>query len=101
MNVGNRITSLRKDLNLTTNKLANKAGVSQSYLREIELGKKNPTVETLTYICDALNISLKDFFSEEKHSIEPFLLSAIAKLSQSEQLKLAEFINEVKRRNTI
>ena len=96
MDIGNRIIGLRKELNLTTNKLANKAGVSQSYLREIELGKKNPTVETLSYICEALNISLKDFFTEEEYPVQPFLMSAIKKLSPNEQLKLAEFINEMK-----
>jgi transcriptional regulator with XRE-family HTH domain len=96
MDIGNRIIGLRKELNLTTNKLANKAGVSQSYLREIELGKKNPTVETLSYICEALNISLKDFFTEEEYAVQPFLMSAIKKLSPNEQLKLAEFINEMK-----
>lgn len=54
MEVGKRIIELREKKNFTTNYLANKAGISQSYLRAIELGKKNPTVEMLTYICDAL-----------------------------------------------
>ena len=97
MNVGERITVLRKKIGLTTNGLANKAGVSQSYLREVEFGKKNPTVETLSYICDALNITLKDFFQDDENTgIQPFLLSAVKKLSDKEQLKLAEFINEIK-----
>lgn len=37
------------------------AGISQSYLRDVELGNKNPTVEVLSYLCDALGISLLDF----------------------------------------
>ena len=48
MNVASRITYLREKRGLTTNKLANLAGVSQSHLREIELGMRNPTVETLS-----------------------------------------------------
>ena len=63
MNIGKRIYELREQRQLTTNKLANLAGVSQSYLREIELEKKNPTVEVLSYICDALHISLREFFN--------------------------------------
>ena len=51
MNVGGRITELRKKKGITTNRLAYLAGISQSYLRDIELGKKNPTVEVLSYIC--------------------------------------------------
>lgn len=97
MDVGKRITQLRERLNLTTNKLANIAGISQSYLREIELGKKNPTVETLSFVCYALNISLKDFFDESETTIQPFLLNAIDGMTEAQQLKLAEFITELKK----
>ena len=97
MDVAKRIRDLRSNLNLTTNRLANMAGISQSYLREIELGNKNPTVEILGYICEALGISLRDFFSGEDQSVEPLLISAAGKLSASEQLKLAAFINEIKK----
>ncbi len=98
MDVSKRIIQLRETCNMSTNKLANAAGISQSYLREIELGKKNPTVEMLSYICDALKISLKDFFSENDYSVQPFLISAIEKLNEEEQLKLAEFIMEIKKK---
>ena len=97
MDIGKRIIEIRKKQSITTNKLANKAGISQSYLREIEIGGKNPTVEILSYICDALNISLKEFFSDNVNDIQPSLISAIEKLNQTEQLKLADFINEFKK----
>jgi len=51
----------------------------------------------LSYLYYALGISLKDFFSEDKEQIQPFLLSALEKLNPQEQLKLAEFINEMKK----
>lgn len=95
MDVGKRIIELREQKNISTNKLANLAGISQSYLRDIEMGSKNPTVEILSYICFALNISLQDFFSESKN-INPFLLSAIELMNDEEQLKLAEFLNTIK-----
>lgn len=97
MNISERIISLRTSKKLTTNKLANMAGISQSYLRDIELGIKNPTVEMLRYICDALDISLHTFFFENETQINPILLSAIEKLSEAEQLKLADLINEIKK----
>ena len=56
MNVGERIKALREAKNLTVNKLANMAGISQSLLRDIELGNKKITVETLSYFCDALKL---------------------------------------------
>lgn len=96
MNVGKRITELREKRGLSTNKLANLSGISQSYLREVELGKKNPTVEMLSYICYALKITLRDFFTLDTETINPFLLSALNTLSEKEQIKLAEFILEIK-----
>lgn len=96
MNVGERIKELREKRGLTVNKLANLAGISQSYLRDVELGNKNPTVETLSYFCDALEISLKEFFSENDSAVNPFLMSAINQLSNQQQLKLAEFLQTLK-----
>lgn len=96
MNVGKRIKELREKRNITVNRLANLAGISQSYLRDVELGNKNPTVETLSYFCDALDISLKDFFDENNSKINVFLISAISNLSDEQQMKLAEFIQTLK-----
>lgn len=96
MDIGNRIKYFREQKGITVNKLANIAGISQSYLREIELGLKQPTVEYLEYICFGLKISLQEFFNETGVGINPFLLSALSKLDDNEQIKLAEFINAIK-----
>ena len=65
MDISNRIKYFRTQKGITVNKLANLAGISQSYLRDIELGNKQPTVEYLSYICDGLGISLAAFFNDE------------------------------------
>ena len=62
--VGERIAHFRKQKGITVNKLANLAGLSQSHLRDIELGNKNPSVETLYQVCCSLGITLKDFFDD-------------------------------------
>lgn len=97
MDIGSRIIELRKQKQISTNKLANLAGVSQSYLRDLEMNKKNPTVEILSYICFALDISVQDFFAESDNHINPYLLSAIRSLNDDEQIKLSEFISAIKR----
>jgi len=94
MDIGKRIIALREAKQLSTNRLANMAGISQSFLRDIELGVKNPTVETLSYFCEALNISLTDFFSDDKE-INPFLKTAVKKLDDKQQIQLADFINSL------
>ncbi len=96
MDVGQRISKLREAKGITTNKLANLSGISQSYLREIELGKKNPTVEILSYICESLKISLSSFFIIEPSDINLSLKCAIELMSDEEQERLAEFILTMK-----
>ena len=74
------------------------AGLSQSYLRDIELGKKNPTVETLSYICDSLEISLKDFFNEETQEAltDDPLIKKICQLNKKQRSTLAAFLDAMK-----
>lgn len=95
MNVAQRLKYLREKRGITTNKLANLAGISQSHLREIELGQRNPTVETLSYFCEALGVSLEEFFHEEEGEVSTFLMSAVKRLSTEQQIALADFLNGV------
>ena len=95
MDVGARITFFRQQKNYSVNKLANLAGISQSYLRDVELGNKNPTVELLSLVCEALDISLKDFFDDGtmKTLAEEELMRQIYQLSGDQRERLSEFLN--------
>lgn len=94
MEVGKRITMLREAKGYTVNKLATLSGISQSYLRDIELGNKQPTVEYLEYICYGLAISLVDFFSiEESQNKDIELL--LLKLTPQQKEKLIGFLKSL------
>ena len=95
MDIGNRIKFFREKQNITVNKLANMAGVSQSYLRDLELGVKQPTVEYLSYICDALGISLKQFFSNEEQDNE--FIELLDKLNNEQRNSLKSFLETIVR----
>lgn len=92
MNVGERIKDLRLKKGITVNKLANLAGVSQSYLRDIELGKKQPTIEYLAYICSALDITLEAFFADRDDS----LTGEIKNLNDRQKNAIFEMIKSFK-----
>jgi len=95
MEIGKRITYFRTAKHYTVNKLATLAGISQSYLRDIELGNKNPTVEIVSYICDALGISLSEFFDDETQTIlqgDP-LITKIYELNAEQRAALLAFLN--------
>ncbi|HUW66216.1 MAG TPA: helix-turn-helix domain-containing protein [Spirochaetia bacterium] len=54
MDIATRIVELRKEKGYSTTKLARLAGIAQSTLREIEIGKTSPTWDTILKICKAL-----------------------------------------------
>lgn len=95
MEIGKRITYLRTAKKYSVNKLANLSGISQSYLRDVELGNKNPTVELLSIICNTLEISLQDFFNEDEFnsiSTDP-LISKIYQLNSEQRTALMNFLD--------
>lgn len=94
MEIGKKIKQLREQKMYTINKLANMAGVSQSYLRDVELENKNPTVAFLSLICDALDISLQDFFNENSQSgiFNDPIIQAIYKLNPEQKNALLLFL---------
>ena len=93
MDVGNRIKQLREQNKYSQNYLADIAGISQTHLRRVELGTADITVGHLQLVCDALGISLKDFFnvSEEQEDIS----SAISNLPPKQRNLLLEFLKSV------
>jgi len=57
-----RISALRKEHNLTIEKLAYSSGISKGGLSEIERNMKEPRAYTILRLCNGLGISMKDFF---------------------------------------
>ena len=97
MDISARIKFFREQKGDTVNRLANIAGISQSYLRSVELGQKNPTVETLSEICWALDISLKDFFDDDTLASlqKDELLREIYRLTPKQRQNLANFLKSL------
>ena len=97
MDISARIKFFREQKGYTVNRLANIAGISQSYLRSVELGQKNPTVETLSEICWALDISLKDFFDDDTLASlqQDELLREIYRLTPKQLQNLANFLKSL------
>ncbi len=61
-----RIYALCEERNITPNKLATMSGMPSGSLKSIFYGKsKNPGTRTILDICEALNISLYDFFNDD------------------------------------
>lgn len=93
MNVGERLVELRNRCWLTQNGLAEKAGVSQTHLRRVELGQADITIGHLQLLCDAMDVSLREFFNVEPQRDE--LSVALSKLSPKQKNLLIAFIESL------
>ena len=88
--VGRRIKTLRESRKMTQYALANEAGVSPTYIYQLERGEKSPTVEYLEHICWGLGVSLSDFFN-----VEEKIPDKLSSLSPEQRKLLNEFLKSL------
>ncbi len=69
--VGERIRRRRNELGWTQDALAQKAGVSKSFLSDLENGKRNVGANTLYDIARALSLSLDHLMTGKEGEAEP------------------------------
>ena len=93
MDVSKRLRDLREQCGYTQNGLAERAGVSQTHLRRVELGEADITVGHLELLCDAMGITVKDFFEHDEKSDEVSV--AFSKLSPKQKKLLLAFIESL------
>ncbi|MDR3330379.1 MAG: helix-turn-helix domain-containing protein [Mycoplasmataceae bacterium] len=60
--VGKRINELRKAKNMTQEELALEANIDRSYIGRLITKNMNCTVKNLEKICDALGVTMAQFF---------------------------------------
>ena len=60
----NKIKKIRIDKGISQLELANTANFSQSFLANVESGKKKPSLLTILRIAEALNVNPREFFSD-------------------------------------
>ena len=70
MNIGQLIREERHKQDISGNKLAQKANISQSGLSAIERGEQDPTFYMVEKICSALNTTVQDLIVKENTADE-------------------------------
>ena len=61
--VGQRVKELRNKLGISQEELADLAGLDRTYITSVECGKRNISIVNIEKLANALQVSLKDFFS--------------------------------------
>lgn len=89
--LGQRIRTLRQSNNLTQEKLAELADLNVTFIGHIERGTKNPTIETLNKISEALQVPLTELLK--------FNNSIPLSVSKEDQLNLifTDFVRQIQK----
>lgn len=100
MDILERIKILQKERNWTNYQLAQEAAITQSTLTNMFARKTLPSITTLTALCDAFEINLSQFFSENEEKLilsneETELIQAYRKLSKREKNIINILIHEL------
>ena len=59
------IRALRQEAGLSQAELADRVGVSQTWISRLELGQGNPTLNTLTRLPEAFDVRITDLLGEQ------------------------------------
>ena len=87
---GLKIRQLRLDKKLSLSEVAEKSGLSISYLNEIEKGKKYPKTEKIMALSDALNID----YDSLKTLLESVKTKKLLKRNNYHQPKINDIIEK-------
>ncbi len=62
---GNTVRHLRQMQNISQEELADRCGLHRTYISDIELGKRNVSLENIERIAISLSVSIAELFEEE------------------------------------
>ncbi len=94
--IGTRIKELRKQRNLSQEKLAEMLEIAQNTLSYIETGNHFCTAETIEKLITALNIEPHELFTFEHFKSNEELIKEINKILEQNPAKITEFYKILK-----
>ena len=106
MDVLERIEQLRKEKGWTYYRLSYEAGLTQSTLTNMTARNTLPSVSTLMKICEALGISMSEFFSEPDQATprsggEKELIENFRKLSDKDKRAVIALCKNLSESNVV
>ena len=87
--LGSRVRAVRRQHSMTQECLAEKVGISASFLGHIERGSRVASLETLVALCNVLNVAPEYLLRASLTCYDPEMP---ADLSEHEKSKLREFL---------
>lgn len=59
---GDRVRELREGLELSQEAFAHRSGLDRTYVSGIERGRRNPTLDVICRLADALDVEVRELF---------------------------------------
>ena len=87
--LGKRVRELRRKMGLTQETLAEKCGISASFMGHIERGTRVASIETLVGLCNLLQVTPQYLLSASLNTFEPYMPTGI---SAENRNRLSEFL---------
>ena len=66
VDIAERLKNARNSKNMSVYKLSQISGVSETHIRDLERGTRNPSFDTLSRLVKPLGLSLADMFKESE-----------------------------------
>ena len=97
MDISERLRSIRKAKNMSVYKLSQLSGVSETHIRDLERGDRNPSVDTLCRLVEPMGVPLSELFNESNNATvlsddEKTLLDCYRMLSKDKADSLLVFL---------
>ena len=96
-NFGKRLRQIRVSKNISTKTLAEKVGVLDTYIPQLERGEKLPSFDTLVYIANTQGVTtdelLCDYIEAEKETVPTIIHQKMEKLNPEQRRHIEEIID--------
>ena len=97
MDISERLRSIRKAKNMSVYKLSQLSGVSETHIRDLERGDRNPSIDTLCRLVEPMGIPVSELFNESNNTTvlsdeEKALLDCYRMLSKDKADSLLVFL---------
>ncbi len=94
--IGLRIKELRKKRKLSQERLAEFAAITAAHMSNIETGKENPTIDTVSRLALALDINVADLFEfqhlSSRRELQKIIVDTAKKAHDDELRLIVKFI---------
>lgn len=99
MDIPKRIKDLRELKELSIYDMTVRTGLSHSCILKIEKGQRQPNLNTLTKLCEAMDVTLGEFFADESSDTlndnERSVIKAMRKLNKKQVEAVVRLLNSM------